>query len=110
MSWQEAVTIAGMTLVTFGVRYPVLALVSRVTLPEWLRAALRFVPPAVLAAIVAPALLVSDRGEIWFSPANAYLVAGLIAIAVALVRRNILLTMGVGMAALWGYRWLLPFL
>jgi len=110
MSWQEVATIAGMTVVTFDVRYPVLALVSRVTLPEWLRAALRFVPPAVLAAIIAPALLVSDSGNIWLSPANAYLVAGLIAIAVALAGRNILLTMAVGMAALWGWRWLLPYL
>lgn len=108
MTWRELFTIAGMTLVTFGVRYPVLALVSRFTLPEWLGAALRFVPPAVLTAIIVPALLVSEEHGIWLSPENAYLVAGLVAVVVALTGRNILLTLVVGMAALWGWRWLLP--
>ncbi len=110
MTWRELITVAGMTLVTFGVRYPVLALVSRFTLPAWLGAALRFVPPAVLTAIIVPALLVSEEHGIWLSPENAYLVAGLVAIAVALTGRNIVLTLVVGLAALWGWRWLLPHL
>ncbi len=88
MTWRELITVAGMTLVTFGVRYPVLALVSRFTLPAWLGAALRFVPPAVLTAIIVPALLVSEEHGIWLSPENAYLVAGLVAIAVALTARG----------------------
>lgn len=110
MSWQEIVTVAGMTLVTFGVRYPVLALVSRMTLPEWLGGALRFVPPAVLTAIIVPSLLVDGEHGIWLSPGNSYLVAGLVAIGVALSGRGVLVTLAAGMAALWGWRWVLPLL
>jgi branched-subunit amino acid transport protein len=110
MSWQELLTVAGMMLVTFGVRYPVLALVSRLTLPEWLRSALRFVPPAVLTAIIVPSLLVNGEYGLWLSPHNAYLVAGLVAIGVALSGRGILITLVTGMVALWGWRWLLPYL
>jgi branched-subunit amino acid transport protein len=108
MTWQEVAIVAGMTLVTFGVRYPVMALFSRITLPEWLASSLRFVPPAVLTAIIVPSLLIAEDRGIWLSPANAYLAAGVIAAAVALASRNILLTLGVGMAALWVWRWLLP--
>ena len=57
MSSFEMLLVAGMFLVTFGVRYPVLALVSRVTLPPAVLGALKFIPPAVLTAIIVPAVL-----------------------------------------------------
>ena len=44
--------VAGMAAVTFGVRYPVLALLSRSKLPDVVLQALQFVPAAVLSAIV----------------------------------------------------------
>ena len=46
----EVLLVAGMALVTFGVRYSVLVLVGRMPLPQPLVRALRFVPPAVLCA------------------------------------------------------------
>ena len=57
MTVQEAWMIAGMMVVTFGVRYPVLALVGRTELPPALLEALKFIPPAVLTAIIVPAVL-----------------------------------------------------
>lgn len=103
----ELLLVAGMTLVTFGVRYPVLALVSRAPLPRALLDALKFIPPAVLTALIFPALLAPDGGPLRISLTNAALVAGSVAALVAWRSQNLLLTLAAGMAALWLWRWLL---
>jgi len=92
-----------MAAVTFGVRYPVIVLVNRLPLPDSVFKALRYVPPAVLAAIIAPTMLM-PAGQIDGSPQNSFLVAGIIAIVVAWRTKNLLLTIVLGMAALWGWR------
>jgi branched-subunit amino acid transport protein len=58
------------------------------------------VPPAVLTAIVVPELLYRND-QIDVSLTNARLLAGLIAIVVAWRTKNALITIGVGMIALW---------
>lgn len=105
----EVIMIAGMALVTFAVRYPVLALLGKLPLPKSVLGALKYVPPAVLSAIVLPAILM-PRGSVDVRPANTYLVAGIIAAIVAWRTKNLLLTIVLGMAALWGYRALLSLL
>ena len=60
MTADEILLISGMTLVTFLARYPLLALVRRIELPERVFRRLRYVPVAVLTAIVAPELLIRD--------------------------------------------------
>jgi branched-subunit amino acid transport protein len=107
MTIREAILIAGMALVTFGVRYPVLALVSRVALPPALENAMRFIPPAVLGAIIAPALLMPNGQAIDLHYRNSYLIAGLVTALVAWRGKNLLLTIVVGMVILWLWRWLL---
>lgn len=99
----EWAMVLGMTAVTFGVRYPVLALVSRVSLPPATLNALRYVPPAVLAAIITPAVLMPDGQQIAFSLDNAYLIAAVVAVAISFWKKNLLLTLGAGMATflLW---------
>ena len=96
--------IAGMALVTFAIRYPVLALVGRIPLPQPIFRALRFVPPAVLTAIILPSVLLSDNNQLDLRFGNAHLVAGLIAAFVAWRTRNVLLTIILGMLALWIWR------
>ena len=64
----------------------------------WL--ALRLVPPAVLSAIIFPELL-RPNGALDISFGNPRLLAGIIAALVAWHTKNALLTIGVGMAALW---------
>ncbi len=103
----EILLIAGMTLVTFGVRYPVLALVSQIPLPPSALNALKYIPPAVLTALILPALLIPDGTQVDVSLGNDYLVAGLLAALVAWRSQNILLTLAGGMATLWLWRWLL---
>lgn len=103
MSRQELIMIVGMMAVTFGVRYPVLAITGRITLPARLLNALKFIPPAVLAAIIAPAVLMPG-GDLQLGYANTHLIAGVVAAIVAWQRKNLLLTIVVGMAVFWGWR------
>jgi branched-subunit amino acid transport protein len=65
---------------------------------------LPFVPVATLTALVAPALL--RPGGAWsVSFGNARLVAGLVAVVVAAVSRNVLLTICIGFAVYLGLHW-----
>jgi branched-subunit amino acid transport protein len=92
--------ILGMGFVTFGIRLVPLVLLGRIEIPLIMQRALRFVPPAVLTAIVVPELLYRDS-QIDVSLTNVRLLAGLIAIVVAWRTKNALITIGVGMIALW---------
>lgn len=105
MSWWPALLAAG--LVTFAIRLSFIALLGRLEVPPILSRALRFVPAAVLSAIIFPELLVKD-GAVWLSPANPRLVAGLLATAVALRTRSVALTIASGMGALWAFQALWP--
>ena len=92
--------ICAMGLVTFGTRLLPIALLGRIEIPIGVQRALRFVPPAVLSAIVAPELLM-PRGTLDVSVSNARLIAGLIAMLVAWRTQNVLATIAAGMMALW---------
>ncbi len=92
--------ILGMGLVTFGIRLTPIVLLGRFEIPLLMQRALRFVPPAVLTAIFVPELLYRNN-QVDVSLANARLLAGLIAIVVAWRTKNALITIGVGMIALW---------
>lgn len=104
---EYVILVIGMALVTFAVRYPVIVLVNRLPLPDSVFRALRYVPPAVLAAIVAPAV-VMPADEIDFSPQNSFFFAGVIAVLIAWRTKNLLLTIVLGMAALWIWRAIFP--
>ncbi len=85
---------------TFATRLSFIALLGRGEPPLLVRRALRLVPPAVLSALIFPDLVVR-AGKADLSPGNLRLVAGLVAVAVAVRFRNVLLTIAAGMAALW---------
>src|SRR5512137_2026312 len=98
--------IIGMGIVTFVIRLVPIVLLGRIEIPLVVQQALRFVPPAVLTAIVVPELLYRN-GQIDVSLANLRLLGGLIAIVVAWRTKNALLTIGVGMIALWVLQYLI---
>jgi branched-subunit amino acid transport protein len=100
MTRDEILLIFGMFLVTFGVRYPVLALVGKLPLPEAAFRALRYVPAAVLAAIIAPAIILDTRGQLAINLGNEYLIAGIVTFFVAWRAKNMLLTIVIGMVTL----------
>ena len=87
-------------LITFGFRLSFIALMDKLRLPLVLQRALRFVPAAALTAIITPELFIQN-GAIFISPANVRLIAGVIAVIVAWRTKNTLLTIAVGMIALW---------
>ncbi len=87
-------------LVTYALRLSLVLSLGRVDVPPLVIRALRYVPPAVLSAIILPELF--HPGDVMLlSFIGARLIAGLIAIVVAWRTRNVLLTISVGMAALW---------
>jgi len=92
-----ALTIIGMALVTYALRASFLLLPPGVDTPAFLRRALRYVPAAVLTAIWAPELLLS----------NERLLAGVVAIAVAWRWRLTFVTIIAGLLALHFFAWLL---
>lgn len=103
----EFTLVFGMMLVTFGVRYPVLALISRLELPNLLKRSLKYVPPAVLSAIIAPSVLISENDALIISLENPALVGSVVAGLVAWRWKNLLFTILTGMAAFWITRLLL---
>ena len=92
--------IIGMGLVTYAIRLAPIALLERIEMPRLMRQALRFVPPAVLSAIVWVELL-RPGGSLDVSPGNTRLLAGALATLIAWRTRSVLITIGAGMLALW---------
>lgn len=92
----EFLLIAGMFVATFSVRYVLFAVAGRVRFPPWLTTSLSFVPPAVLTAIIVPAVLL-PRGELWVGFDNPWLLSGLFAVLVSFWRRDLLTTIVLGM-------------
>jgi branched-subunit amino acid transport protein len=86
-------------LLTFGMRLSFIYLFGRFDIPPLLKRALRFVPPAVLSAIIAPALFLPDN-TLDLSPANHRLMAGAAAVLVAWFSKNTLVTIIVGLLVL----------
>jgi branched-subunit amino acid transport protein len=96
--------IAGVSFATYLLRASFIVFADPQRFPHRFRQALRFVPPAVLAAIVVPGLLMAT-GTIDASLHNARLIAGLAAIAVAARWRHPLAPVAFGMPALWLLQW-----
>jgi branched-subunit amino acid transport protein len=86
-------------LFTFGTRLSFILLFDRIKVPEWFRRGLRFVPVAVLSAIILPELT-SPNGSLFLSWRNPQLLAGMVAILVAWRTKNVVLTIVTGMGAL----------
>ncbi len=97
MSIWITIIIAG--LLTYATRLSFIFLLDRINVPDWFRRGLRFVPVAVLSAIILPELT-SPNGTLFLSWRNPQLLAGAVAILVAWWTKNVLLTILVGMAAL----------
>lgn len=93
-------TIIGMGVITFLIRYALIGLSGRITLSDRVHRALRYVPAAVLATFIFTDML-QPNGQLDLSLGNFRLIAGLITIAIALITRNTLATIVGGLIALW---------
>jgi branched-subunit amino acid transport protein len=97
MSLWLVILVAG--LLTFAIRLSFILLLDRIKVPDWFRRGLRFVPMAVLSAIILPQLATLNAA-LDLSLRNPQLYAGALAILVAWRTKNVLLTIVMGMAAL----------
>ena len=84
---------------TYLYRYAMIGLFASRSLPGWLHALCRHIAPASFAALTASALFVAG-GEVQFALDSARPWAALVAVLVAWRTRNVLATIGAGMAAL----------
>ncbi len=103
----EFILIAGMALATMATRIPVLWWLSLHPLSPAIARALKYVPLAVLSAIIAPIVLLNE-GSLSLQMNNASLVASMVAILVSWRTRNLLLTIVIGLIALFIWRALFP--
>jgi len=86
---------------TFLLRLSFVGLAGRLSLPDPVARALRFVPAAVLSAIIVPAVFRTETGSLDLLLVAPRVLAALVAIAVAWRTRNILATLAAGMLVLW---------
>lgn len=85
---------------TYLMRLSFVALFGRQGVPVALEAPLRYVAPAVLAALVAPAV-VAPGGVLDLGTGNARVPAMAVAVLVAVRTRSVIWAIVVGMGALW---------
>ncbi len=86
-------------LITFGMRFSFIYLFGKFEVPEVMRRALHYVPPAVLSAIIFPEVFLPNQ-QLDLSLGNHRLLAGLMAVVVAYFTKNTLITILTGMIAL----------
>jgi branched-subunit amino acid transport protein len=88
---------------TFALRLCFVELHGRFRMPQLLNRALLYVPASVLAALILPAVVFAP-GQTELILKNPQIPAALVAAVVAWKTRNTLLTLGLGMVALWGFK------
>jgi branched-subunit amino acid transport protein len=88
---------------TFGTRLSFILLLDRINVPSWFWRGLRFVPAAVLSAIILPELA-TQNAVLDISLHNPQLFAGALAVLVAWRTKNVLLTISAGMVALFVFQ------
>lgn len=86
---------------TFLIRASFIAFYRGGELPDVCMRALRYIPPAVMAAIIVPSLYDETDGAFSLARPLAAIVAG----AVAWKSRNVLATIGTGMGCYWAFCW-----
>ncbi|GLV54940.1 branched-chain amino acid ABC transporter [Dictyobacter sp. S3.2.2.5] len=93
------ITIIIIGLLTLATRLSFIVFMGKMQVAPIVQQALRFVPIAVLSALIAPTLFF-PTGSLDISLSNARLISGILAILIAWRTKNVLLTIGGGMACL----------
>ncbi len=101
----EIYMVAGMALVTFGIRYIMFPISGRFQFPELFKRGLRYVPPVVLTAIIVPSVLMPDGETLNLNLTNPYLIGAIAACAIGGLFKNLLLTIVVSMVIFMGWQW-----
>ena len=105
IAWWTVIVVVG--ALNYLSRLSFIAVFARVEMSPRVARALRFVPAAMLTAIVVPAVVFSAPATLALSFTNPKLVAALIAACIAWRGNSPSVTIVVGMVALWVVQWLL---
>ena len=100
------ITMFAVGILTFGIRISFILLLDRWQPPAVIQRSLRFVPVAVLTAIIVPELVLPG-GTLDLSLGNLRLFAGIVAIFVAWQTKNIIWTIIAGMSVLLALQYFL---
>lgn len=86
---------------TYLLRLSFIGIVGNRVMPNWALIPLRFVAPAVLAALIAPAVLLKD-GALDLSPgSNPRAIAALVALLLAWKTKSVPLVIAAGLMTVW---------
>ena len=103
----EVYLVAGMAGVTFFIRYIMHPASGRMAFPKLLERTLAYVPPAVLTAIILPAIFFPSGKSALVPLENPYLIGGIGAFAVGWWTKNLLATIVAGMGIFLAWQWFL---
>ncbi|PID49831.1 MAG: branched-chain amino acid transport [Proteobacteria bacterium] len=98
--------ILGMAVITFSTRFALYFRAHRISLPTWLEEALRYVPVAVLTAIIMPMILM-PKAELAIHWSNPWLMGGLASFVLGLWQQKTMLTILLGVSVFFAWRLLL---
>lgn len=103
MRTEVVITIAAMAVATFFTRFASPAMLGGSGISPRLNRFLKYVPTAILTALIAPTLF-APQGFIELSAGNSYLIAGMVAALLAYFRQPPIVTMGGGMVTMLAIR------
>src|SRR3954464_1620629 len=103
--WTILIIIMGCALVTFIPRVLPLMLLSQMELPKWVIRWLKNIPVAVMAALLAQELLLSDN-QLSLSANLLKLLAAIPAFAIAILTKSLLGTVMAGIISMMVFRFI----
>lgn len=106
----EIFMVAGMAIVTFGIRYIMFPVSGQFQFPPLFERALGYVPPAVLSAIIVPSVLMPTGGTLNLNLTNPYLIGAVAACTVGWIYKRLLVTIVVSMVVFLASQWILKVL
>ncbi len=109
ISLNEFCMVAGMAVVTFGIRYIMFPISGRFKFPELFNRGLKYVPPVVLTAIIVPSVLMPHGNTLDLKLTNPYLVGAIAACVIGGLFKNLLLTIVVSMIIFLVCQWAFAF-
>ena len=98
LHWSWLVVILGMAVATYATRISGLLLMRGVVVKGRMKAALDAMPPSVLMAVITPTVLMTGKAET---------IAAIITAIAAMFRLPLLATIVIGVASVWGLKFVL---
>jgi branched-subunit amino acid transport protein len=98
--------ILALGLCTFLPRYLPLVLWGNRELPDGVKTVLGFVPPAVLAALAFPSMMMPNGVDLDLAWTNPYLVGSIVTLIATMISKRLLLSSSIGIAAFFAVQWL----